>query len=175
QHGGLQIVVYPMKRKRYKELMDRDSRRLLLPDAICCMSPEPMGLAPGGRMRQEIYDDPYGLDAWDQKHSRRCFVTIANSTQWMAITGERPPTLPPSAKHYTEAGLPWFEWYGSDAVAVDGAEKLDKLTSVAQLGKEKGEQPLLENESVEVTQVVGLSAGGTTVDREFTSDEILRS
>ena len=27
QHGGLQIVVYPMKRKRYKQLMARDCRR----------------------------------------------------------------------------------------------------------------------------------------------------
>lgn len=175
QHGGLQIVVYPMKRKRYKQLMARYSRRDHRPDVLYCASPEPMGLAPGGRMRQEVYDDPYGLDAWDRKHSRRCFVTIANSTQWMAITGERPPTLPPSARHYTEAGLPWFEWYGGDAVAVDGAKKLEKLASVAQLGKKKGEQPLLENESVEVTRVVGLSAEGITLDREFTSDEILRS
>jgi hypothetical protein len=60
-------------------------------------------------------------------------------------------------------------------VAVDGAKKLEKLASVAQLGKKKGEQPLLENDSVDVTRVVGLSAEGITLDREFTSDEILRS
>jgi hypothetical protein len=76
-----------------------------------------MGFAPGGRMRQEIYDDPYGLDAWDQRHLGRCFVTIANSTAWEAISGERPPTEPPSAKLYTAAGLPWFEYYGADAKA----------------------------------------------------------
>ena len=63
-----------------------------------------MGLAPGGRMRQEIYDDRYGLDAWDQRHSSRCFVTIANSAVWMAITGERPPTEAPTAAAYTKAG-----------------------------------------------------------------------
>ena len=51
----------------------------------------PMGLAPGGRMKQEVYDDPYGLDAWDQRHFSRCFVTIANSVTWHAIIGERPP------------------------------------------------------------------------------------
>ena len=134
-----------------------------------------MGLAPGGRMRQEVYDDPYGLDAWDQQHSRRCFVTIANSNQWMAITGERPPTVPPSAREYTAAGLPWFEWYGGDAAAVTGANKLKSLASIAQLGKTKGEQPLPENEGVEVTQVVRLSAGGAIREREFSSDEILRS
>ena len=49
-----------------------------------------MGLAPGGRMRQEIYDDPYGLDAWDQRHASRCFVSIVNSRQWRAITGRTP-------------------------------------------------------------------------------------
>ena len=176
QHGGLQIVVYPMKRERYIQLlMDRDTLWEHSAHHLYCLDSAPMGLAPGGRMRQEIYDDPYGLDAWDQEHSRRCFVTIANSAQWMAITSERPPTLPPSARDYTEAGLPWFEWYGGDAVAVDGAKKLEKLASVAQLGKKKGEQPLPENEGIKVTQVVGLSAGGATADREFTSDEILRS
>ena len=179
QHGGLQIVVYPMKRERYKQLMARVSRWAHGPhasaDILYCAAPEAMGLAPGGRMRQEVYEDPHGLDAWDQQHSRRCFVTIANSTQWMAITGEQPPTVPPSALEYTEAGLPWFEWYGGDAAAVAGGENLKPLASVAQLGKTKGEQPLPENEGVEVTQVVGLSAGGATLDREFSSDEILRS
>lgn len=179
QHGGLQIVVYPMKRERYEELMARDSQWArgphAPPDVVYCAAPEPMGLAPGGRMRQEVYENPYGLDAWDRQHSRRCFVTIANSTQWMAITGERPPTVPPSALEYTEAGLPWFEWYGGDVAAVDGAKKLKRLASVAQLGKTKGEHPLPENEGVEVTQIVGLSAGGANLDREFTSDEIRRS
>ena len=44
-------------------------------------------------MRQEIYDDPFGLDAWDQRHCSRCFITIANSAVWTAVTGERPPTV----------------------------------------------------------------------------------
>ena len=49
------------------------------------MAKPDMGLAPGGRMKQEIYDDPYGLDAWDQRHYSRCFVTIANSIAWARI------------------------------------------------------------------------------------------
>lgn len=163
EHGGLQVVAYPMKRKRYERLM---SPRFAMdfdagPDV--CSSPAPdMGLAPGGRMRQEIYDDPYGLDAWDQRHASRCFVSIANSTQWMAVTGERPPTLPPSAKEYSEAGLPWFEWYGGDAKAVAGAKKLASLASVAELGKVKGEDPLPENESTRVTGVRTIRRTGDT-------------
>ena len=74
-----------MKREVYEKLFGsvigvskRGTRRLL------CRTPAPheMGLAPGARMRQPIYDD-YGLDAWDERHTSRCFVTIANSMQWL--------------------------------------------------------------------------------------------
>jgi hypothetical protein len=109
---------YPMKRERYEQLCkerQEDSKF----DRCMDMSPG-MGLAPGGRMHQEIYYDPYGLDAWDQRHASRCFVTIANSAQWMAMTGECPPTEPPSAKDYTDAELPWFSAYCPDGVRHKG-------------------------------------------------------
>ena len=93
-----------------------------------------MGLAPGGRMQQDIYDDPYGLDAWDQRHASRCFVTIANSVQWMALTGERAPTEPPTARQYAAAGLPWFEYFGGDLRAMAGSDKLRAIASVAEIG-----------------------------------------
>ncbi len=128
---------------------------------------EDMGLAPGGRMRQEIYDDPFGLDAWDQRHSSRCFVTIANSAVWTAITGERPATEPPTAKEYTEAGLPWFDYYGGDAEAVEGAEKLKGLTSVVEMGKQKAETPLPENASVAVERIIALRKTGSERVREM--------
>ena len=35
-----------------------------------------------GRIKQEIYDDEYGLDAWDQWHSSRCFVTVSAHSSW---------------------------------------------------------------------------------------------
>ena len=89
-------------------------------------------------MKQEIYDDRYGLDAWDQRHVSRCFVTVVNSAQWMAVTGEQPPTRPPTAKQYTEAGLPWFDYYGGDAEVISGAEKLAGIKSVAQIAGEQG-------------------------------------
>ncbi len=126
-----------------------------------------MGLAPGGRMHQEIYDDRYGLDAWDQRHASRCFVTIANSMQWMAMTGERPPTEPPSAKDYTDAGMPWFSYYGGDAEAVTGAEKFKSLKSVTAMGEQKGEAPLPENESLDVERIIALRAAGAIEVREM--------
>ena len=170
-HGGLQIVAYPMKRERHealRALREQCADYLNAPVMMVAdAEPQAMGLAPGGRMKQEVYDDPYGLDAWDQRHGGRCFVTIANSRQWMAITGERPPTEPPAAKHYTEMGLPWFDYYGSDAEAVAGAAALNCLASVAQMGDEKGETPLPENEPPPAPHVIGLRAKGSHRVREF--------
>ena len=56
-----------------------------------------MGLAPGGLMRQEIYEDAYGFDAWDTSTRSRCFVHILNSVQLLDVTGCEPPRKPPTA------------------------------------------------------------------------------
>ena len=94
-----------------------------------------MGLAPGGRMKQDIYDDPYGLDAWGQRHGSRCFVSLLNTTQWMGTTAERPPTWPPTAQAYAASDLPWFDYYGGDLQAVAGSEKLRGLAKPAPGGR----------------------------------------
>ena len=170
-HGGIQIIACPMKKERYEELLrkrvEEEARREEI--HACYAVPDAMGLAPGGRMKQEVYADPYGLDAWDQRHASRCFVTIANSKQWVAITEERPPILSPTAADYTRAGLPWFDYYGADAAALEGAEKLGKLVSVTAKGKQLGDMPLPDNESVRVERIVGLRRLGTNRVREISS------
>lgn len=169
-HGGIQILVYPMKAKRYEELK-KNKADVSLDRAMLCMSESApsapdMGLAPGGRMKQEIYDDDYGLDAWDQRHSSKCFVTIANSTTWLGITGEAPPTTPPSAADYTDAGLPWFDFFGADAKAMEGAAALKNLSSVASIGKQKGKVPLSENKTIDVERVITLRRKSDDTVRE---------
>jgi hypothetical protein len=114
-----------------------------------------MGLAPGGRMKQEIYKDPYGIGDWDTEKFSRCFIAIANSMVWRSITGENPPTTPPTAEEYTRKGLPWFDYY-SDAPALDGPDALKGLKSVAELGAEKGDAPLPENQSVTPDFVIAI-------------------
>jgi len=57
-HGGLQIIAYPMKRQAFKKRFPRTNIRSI---SLFCLNSE-MGLAPGGRMRQEIYEDPYDFD-----------------------------------------------------------------------------------------------------------------
>ena len=78
--GGLQIIAYPMKVEAYRRL-ERPRvmyRKSMVASALMSLSAsEPdMGLAPGGRMRQEIYTDEFDLDDWDLEHSNRCFVHI---------------------------------------------------------------------------------------------------
>lgn len=165
EHGGLQIVAYPMKPSAYEKL-EKKSLRQTMGQTILLACAEPagafdMGLAPGGRMRQEIYDDPHDPGDWDLMHSSRCFVHIANSLVWREITGEKPPTVPPTAREYARAGLPWFDYYDDDGTAVGGSNILSKLKSVVKIGEEKGDVPLPENQSVHIDNVIALRKGLT--------------
>jgi len=162
ESGGLQLVAYPMKAKVYERLrLDRAGLVLGRGEftKVFAMAAPDMGLAPGGRMRQEIFDDPHKLTDWDQDHSGRCFVHLANSFAWRQITGEVPPTVPPTAKEYTKAGLPWFEYYDDRLEAVAGSSIIEQLKSVAGMGREKGDVPLPENQAVHATPIVVLRKG----------------
>jgi hypothetical protein len=78
---------------------------------------------------------------------------------WRAVTSDDPPTVPPTSAEYTKAGLPWFEYYADGTTAVKGSDILAKVKSVATLGKEKGDVPLPENQSVNVEKVIQLRKG----------------
>ena len=165
RHGGVQIAAYPMKAKRYAELK-RDSETVYLSKAPLQRGSAGMGLAPGGRMRQHIEQDPYGLDAWDQRRGSRCFVSIVNTAQWKAITTERPPTEPPTAKDYTESGLPWFEYYGEGGESLAGTKKFDTLSSVAQIAHQGDEGLLPDAEGFKIAHVIPLRKNAPSRVRE---------
>jgi hypothetical protein len=149
QYGGVQLLIYPMKAAVYEERFLQ--QRMMLAE-MCYSLPSPgqseMGLAPGGLMRQEIYADKYGFDAWDQSVRSRCYAHLLNSLQFFAVTGAKPPTQPPSAQQYSNAGLPWFDYYAADQKALQGAKKLAGLDSLAVKKLKKGEGVLAENEAV---------------------------
>ncbi len=155
--GGLQIIVYPMKKDHYKKLLQK-RESMKAPEIYCSMSvvQEPsMGLAPGGLMHQEIYEDRYGFDAWETGCSSRCFVHILNSEQWAAAIGKPAPGQAPTAAEYTDAGLPWFEYYNDQIAHLPGATSLAALDSVAAKGIKLGQTPLKENDPVTPGKVVG--------------------
>ena len=117
-------------------------------------------------MRQVIYEDKYGIDAWDQENGYRCFIHLANSEQYQAITGNQPPHKPAKAKDYTSAGLPWFDYY-DDRKALSGSDTLSKLTSVAAKMIEKGKGILPNNDPVQPKIVKVISKGNVVRDGEF--------
>ena len=167
EHGGLQLVVYPMKRKvfdrRFPETV-AEARRLFAGESIRRKQrgapAAAMGLAPGGKMKQEIHRDPFDLDDWELDHRNRCFVHILNSHWWQAMTGEKPPHQPPTAKQYTQAGLPWFDFYDADAVPVEGSSILAGLQSVAQKSHEKRDR-WTDDAGVDPERIIKLRAGLT--------------
>ena len=167
EHGGVQLLVHPLKKSAYQPRPQRLSlfrKSSALSDYMAAYSPSDgldvdMGLAAGGQMSQEIYEDTQEFNDWDLERHGRCFVHLANSLTWRAITGQDPPTVPFTSAEYTRAGLPWFEYYADGEKALQAGGVLEKIRSVKQIGKAKGDVPLPENQSVSPDNIVKLRAG----------------
>lgn len=164
--GGVQLRALPPKPGRVPEPPPWFGRPFLggCPPPAACAAPAPMrarsagamGLAAGGRMKQSIYTDPYGLDAWDEAQATRCFVHLVSSELWREITGEEPPETPVTAREYERAGLPWFELYDEHVPALAGSSILSKVKSVKELDGEKASVPLQDDSSVAPTHLEGI-------------------
>jgi hypothetical protein len=115
-----------------------------------------MGLAAGGKMKQKIYPDPYGIDAWDQDHFGEVMVHIINSLQYQQITGQAPPSTPVDAQTYTRHGLPWFDLYDEAMGDLAPSEKLEGVKSIKEKDQEKGieeEEPSVDVKPEQVKKI----------------------
>lgn len=164
EHGGLQIMVCPMSREAFeRHHPERDEPMTGYPGAapLVYSSSGPavyfsgMGMGAGGRMRQQVYDDPYDLGDWNKKTSSRCFVHLTDSQSWEKITGRPTPTKAPTAKTYANAGVPWFDHY-VEAPVVGGSEILRGVKSVTEIDREKGGETVAKNEPIDVKHVIQL-------------------
>ncbi len=123
-----------------------------------------LGVAPGGTMEQQVFEDPYGLKDWHKSESTRCFVHLTNSMVWRSVTGQEPPTVPLTAADYTRQGLPWFEHYVEGARVASGTGATSGLKGIAQLEKEKGVKILPENESIKSKRIARPRKAGEVRD-----------
>lgn len=106
-----------------------------------------MGLAAGGKMRQQVFEDnEFNVTDWDLEHGSRVFVHLVNSMVWQQITGQAPPQPPLTAAQYSAHGYPWYDYWDAEAKGLKGTKKTAGLKSVAQLEKEKGVKVLPENQ-----------------------------
>lgn len=172
EHGGLQIIVYPLRAKVWEERKKKrgfdhgicfeeqsfGSPKLFASSSVRCAMSADMGLGKGGSMFQEIYEADEKPEDWDTSVSSKCFVAIANSLMWQAIAGEAPPTVPPTATDYARQRLPWFDYY-SDAPALGGSPALDAVKTVGEIAKGKGETVLPENEGFDPVNVPTIKLG----------------
>jgi len=138
--GGVQIDVYEPTAGRFPDHAPPASESgIPKPLSVSGAMPD-MGLGAGGRVKQKIYPDPYGLDTWDLENGGSVFVHILNSEQYRAVTGQEPPPTPIDVKAYIERGFPWFELYDESEGDVPTSETLSHIRSVQELeaGTEQG-------------------------------------
>ena len=158
EHGGLQIVVYPMKAAVYEAQHKMECLHDVQFSPPIVYSPATeMGLAPGGLMRQENLRGrirvrrvgDVGSVPMLPAHPQQC--PVPRGVRGRAVYDA------PTAAAYTDAGLPWFDYYGGDLNALEGSEKLANLDSVAAKMWKVGAGSLPGNDPVQPTVVKELN------------------
>ena len=166
--GGIQISVTPLKAKVWqatRQAWEKAKQQRPAPvmyflrEAATASPAAPLGLAAGGQMQQAIYPDPFGIEDWDTASTERVFVTLVHAKDWKTITGEAAPNHPPTAQDYSEAGMPWFDYYEKDQAALPGSERLASLKSVAELFQQATGVILPNSQDVETGEPIQLAAG----------------
>jgi hypothetical protein len=158
--GGLQIAAYPLKREKFEQVRARLSQERERQQRVVQRAPMPaMGLAPGGKIYQQVFQDKYELEDWDTSAVERCFVSILNSKQWRAVTGEQIPTRPITANDYARHDLPWFDYY-ADKPSIQGTETLRSMEGIAIKAAELESSMAAElSDAMPVNRVIKLNQG----------------
>lgn len=170
EFGGIQLIVFDAKPGRFPEkppaARHSPDENIVMHCCIAEASGAEMGLAAGGRMRQKIYPDDYGLETWDPENYGRVYIHIVNSMMYREITGKEPPSTPVSARTYTEYGLPWFDLYDEDKGDVTASTELAGVKSIKKMDQEHGFTGQQDDETVSIApeQTVTLGKPHNAVD-----------
>lgn len=175
EFGGIQILAYPMKADVYHELFEQERNDIeseyrdiaLFRRSSVSETCPAMGMAPGGQINQEIYDDEYGLDAWDLEAGSRCFLHTVNSEHWHALTGLSMPTKPITPKDYQAEGIPWFNYYADDKKPLPGSKVLNSLKSLGTAKYSKHKYVDISSPITSIEPVIDISPKQRVSDGEF--------
>jgi hypothetical protein len=148
ERGGLRFFVYEPKPGRFPDAPPpADHQRAPSRAGPRAAS---MGLGAGGRMRQKIYPDPFGIATWDQDAVGHAVVHLVTASEYRAIVGNDLPPDTIDAKTYARYGLPWFDLYDEALGDVAAAKPLADVKSVDTLAEAAGET-LSPDDSAEVS------------------------
>ena len=136
--GGLQLVLFAPRPGRFPD----EPPVAEWHDDRCVMAcAAPMGVAAGGRLRQEIYADEHGLDTWQPGPVATVHVDLVDALAFEALTGHAAPPPVVDAAMYTRLGFPWFELIDPNGADIAAAKRLACVRSLADL-EGRDEQPL---------------------------------
>ena len=150
--GGIQLVVYEPKPGRFPDEPPETSETDTAVMEAMPVGLE-MGLGAGGQIKQKIYEDPYGIDSWDQNNLGRIQLHILNSEQYQAITGREPPSTPVSTETYAEYGLPWFDLYDESFKDIAASRKLAAVKTLGEKDRESGNITEVDRKSINAGQL----------------------
>jgi tetratricopeptide (TPR) repeat protein len=151
-------------------VQDMPSRAMFMP-AVGMMRPTPgeslsqsaaesaleMGIGRGGMIKQQIMEDTYGAESWDEAAFREIVVHIVNSEIYQHITGREAPPSPISAEHYRSYNIPWYSDYQEMAPSLSPVAVFKRILSIGQIDRSRG-----------------ITAEDALPPREIQAEEILR-
>ena len=160
-HGGFQIAVFDPKEDRFWESIATLQRRSSLRGSTDLhlegvLKSQPtgqfdsqgphqkqkntfeMGIAAGGSIRQQIFEDEYGIDTWDPDVLGSLNIHIVNSEIYKELTGRSAPSSPITAKAYAQRQIPWYKHYEESRWSVSVPSIFKKLLTVGQIDKGRG-------------------------------------
>lgn len=126
--GGLALSLFEPRPGRFPDEGPAFEQGI---QALACAAP--MGVGAGGRMRQEIYADEYGISAWERAPARTVRIDLVDALAFEALTGLAVPGPPVDAETYTRYGLPWFDLLAPTKTDIAAADRLASVRSVADL------------------------------------------
>lgn len=140
--GGLTLSLFEPVPGRFPEEPPRPADDSFGADGvIACEADSAMGLGARGRMRQEIFADEYGIEAWQDSPARTVRIELVDEIAFEALTGLEVSGEPIDAETYTRFGFPWFDLLEPSRRDIEASELLAGVRSVAEL-EERVEGPL---------------------------------
>jgi len=138
--GGLQITIHAPQPGRFPDERPAAGEDAAAPRPFASrwgrqvskMVAQQMGLGAGGELRQNVFPDPHGADAWDQSNFGRVCIHLVNSARFQEITGQEPPPTPVTEHTYAEHKFRWFPAYGVEPGAVAATARLANAQTIAQ-------------------------------------------
>jgi hypothetical protein len=138
--GGITVACYRPTANLMTQPPARASRR------------RDLGVGAGGRIRQRIYPDPYGVEVWDAEPVRVTRFQLMEAGEFTRRSGLEVPPSPIDAATYSRFGLPWFELHDESRGEVSATPALSGLKPL-QVGESDVSEPGAGNDPTTINRI----------------------